>query len=91
MKRRLLSGSVFLSNENFEKYYRRAEKARALICENYRKAFEKYEKGIADVEKNYKRGQNLSKADQDREAAIEKTYQDEVKKAKTKYKKDMRG
>lgn len=54
------------------------------------KAFEKYESSINDIEKNYKRGQNLSKADQAREAAVEKTYRDEVAKAKAQYKKDRR-
>ncbi len=43
VKRRLLSGSVFLSQECFEKYYRRAEKARLVIIESYEKAFEKYD------------------------------------------------
>lgn len=54
------------------------------------KAFKKYESSIADIEKNYKRGQNLSKADQDREAAVEKRYADEVAKAKADYKKARR-
>lgn len=49
VKRRLLSGSVFLSNECFEKYYRRAEKVRSLICESYRKAFESYDILISPV------------------------------------------
>lgn len=54
------------------------------------KAFKKYEDSIADIEKNYKRGQNLSKADQDREAAVEKRYNDEVAKAKADYRKARR-
>lgn len=54
------------------------------------KAYSKYESSIADIEKNYKRGQNLSKADQDREAAVEKTYKDEVARAKADYKKARR-
>lgn len=54
------------------------------------KAFKDYESSIADIEKNYKRGQNLSKADQDREAAVEKKYRDEVAKAKEDYKKARR-
>lgn len=50
------------------------------------KAFAKYEKSINDIEKSYKRGQNLSKKDQAREAAVEKAYKDSVNKAKAEYK-----
>ena len=51
------------------------------------KAFAKYERSIASVEKHYKRGQNLSKKDQAREAAAEKEYSRAVSKAKSDYKK----
>lgn len=43
VKRRILSGSVFLSKENFEKYYLKAQKARLAIIECYNKTFEKYD------------------------------------------------
>lgn len=69
-------------------------KKQANARKNYKsatdKAFKDYESSIADIEKNYKRGQNLSKADQDREAAVEKKYRDEVAKAKEDYKKARR-
>jgi len=43
VKRRLLSGSIFLSQEYFEKYYRTAERVRFAIIESYKRAFEKYD------------------------------------------------
>ena len=49
-------------------------------------AFEEYEREIEDIEKPYKRGQNLSKADMDREAAVEKKFSDAVATAKREYK-----
>ncbi len=49
VKRRLLSGSVFLSQECFEKYYRKAEKARFAIIQSYAKAFEKYDLLLSPV------------------------------------------
>lgn len=49
------------------------------------KAFSKYEKEINDIEKSYKKGQMLSKKDQDREARAESNYQKEVSKAKSDY------
>lgn len=54
------------------------------------KAFKKYEKSIADIEKNYKRGQNLSKKDQQRELDAEMAYQKAAKKADAQYKIDKR-
>lgn len=52
------------------------------------KAFSRYEKEINDIEKNYKRGQNLSKADSEREMQAEENYRKSVAKAKAQYKKD---
>lgn len=54
------------------------------------KAFKKYEKSIADIEKNYKRGQNLSKKDQQRELDAEMAYQKAAKKADAQYKIDKK-
>lgn len=66
-------------------------KRRQEAKQEYRKrtdtAFKEYEKSIAAIEKTYKRGQLLSKADQAREAAVEKRYSDTTRKAKADYKK----
>lgn len=87
----MLTGGMIGLAQDIGHYSNKRSAAKKEYKSAENKAFEKYEKSIADVEKNYKRGQNLSKADQDREAAIEKTYQYEVGKAKAKYKKTMRG
>lgn len=50
------------------------------------KAFDKYEKSINKIESGYKRGQNLSKKDQAREAKIEADYKKDIAKAKSDYK-----
>lgn len=54
------------------------------------KATNKYHEEIASIEKPYKRGQMLSKADQDREAYVDGEYASAVVKARKQYKKDMR-
>lgn len=51
-------------------------------------AFSEYERTISDIEKPYKRGQNLSKADLDRQAAAEKKYSSAVANAKQQYKQE---
>lgn len=86
----MLTGGMIGFGKDVSRYSKKASNAKKTFKNAENKAFEKYEKSIADVEKNYKRGQNLSKADQDREAAIEKTYRDEVAKAKADRKKAMR-
>ena len=87
----LLTGGMIGSMSDYKHWGDKKSAAKKAYKSAESKAFEKYEKSIADVEKNYKRGQNLSKEDQAREEAIEKTYHDEVAKAKARYKKDRVG
>lgn len=84
------TGGMIGTVQDVKYYTKKRSDAKKTYKSRTDKAFKDYESGIADIEKNYKRGQNLSKEDQAREAAIEKKYSDEVAKAKAQYKKDRR-
>lgn len=63
----------------------RLKSAKQLYRDRKNQAFSEYEREINDIERSYKRGQNLSKADLDREQAADKKYADAVAKAKSDY------
>lgn len=63
----------------------RLKSAKQLYRDRKNKAFGEYERDIQDIERSYKRGQNLSKADQKREADVEKKYNSAVSDAKRAY------
>lgn len=86
----MLTGGMIGLGLDVNHYSKKRADAKNAYKSRTDKAFKDYESSIADIEKNYKRGQNLSKADQAREAAVEKKYSDEVAKAKAQYKKDRR-
>lgn len=86
----LLTGGLIGTAQDVSIYREKRAKAKNAYKSKTDKAFKDYESSIADIEKNYKRGQRLSKEDQNREAAVEKKYADDVAKAKAEYKKARR-
>ena len=84
------TGGMIGAVKDVHHYSKKQSTARKEYKNRTNKAFEEYESTIADIEKNYKRGQNLSKADQEREAAAERKYATEAAKAKEDYKKARR-
>lgn len=86
----MITGGMIGIGQDVSYYSKKQADAKNAYKSRTDKAFKEYESSVADIEKNYKRGQNLSKADQDREAAVEKKYADEVARAKEDYKKARR-